>query len=673
MFFAEECYDPFSPEVVLPEDNRNEEPEVKPRAGSPMEVGAMELELVNRAIQAVQCEVEREKRRLSHIGDQEYKPTANSATVATKRKKPTPVASHQGYDPGCYQMTQGADYSPTPRSNKYILDSESEDNHGSSLEYVPKTVSKTAKKSLIFSPTSRSSSLPSSPRSSTSVKCKYTLDTSKPHTDMEYDPLSNFSAKLASKNKGRRTLTTEAETKKASLPTSKRKQSMDEEYVPTVKKQRPQQPVVDSQKYSACFSESDGESSGMEYRPTLLSHMQRRKFRSASVEDGTQRISEGKGDITASRVLKQQRNHNSRPDQGSSHGESEDLEECLDQEQPREKVPEKKAKEKDSQKKSSKNGEEKREEKRSYGKSSSEKERTESSTRDKKKKLSSESIKKTDRTEDKNRLKDKAAYKSRKDDKSTDIKSKSLEKVKGESGHKDKERSSEVKKHKSDKTHEKDSSKHKDQKNGKLHSAGKERDRSKLSQGSMSSSKDKGKKSSLLSSSKETKAGRQKQRSLSHVDLFGDESGEGEEQEEEEEENIVRKSATAHRRTSLLSSKRDVVDLSRSSSEDEIGQEDDRSDYEDVDYGGVDYSGLQDVDYESDPLEECLRIFNESKDVKTEDKGRQAKQVPAVCFCWHGPFVLLFELSPIFKLQVRLFKILITFYFRKCNQNLISP
>ena len=192
----------------------------------------------------------------------------------------------------------------------------------------------------------------------------------------------------------------------------------------------------------------------------------------------------------------------------------------------------------------------------------------------------------------------------------------------------------------------------------------------------MSSSKDKGKKSSLLSSSKETKAGRQKQRSLSHVDLFGDESGEGEEQEEEEEENIVRKSATAHRRTSLLSSKRDVVDLSRSSSEDEIGQEDDRSDYEDVDYGGVDYSGLQDVDYESDPLEECLRIFNESKDVKTEDKGRQAKQVPAVCFCWHGPFVLLFELSPIFnhfRLQVRLFKILITFYFRKCNQNLISP
>lgn len=33
-----------------------------------------------------------------------------------------------------------------------------------------------------------------------------------------------------------------------------------------------------------------------------------------------------------------------------------------------------------------------------------------------------------------------------------------------------------------------------------------------------------------------------------------------------------------------------------------------------------------DFSFESDPLEECLRIFNESNDVKKEDKGRQAKQ-----------------------------------------------
>ncbi|XP_076134643.1 RNA exonuclease 1 homolog isoform X2 [Alosa pseudoharengus] len=698
----EECYDPFSPEVVRPEDHRNEEPETKRRPGSPMDVGAIELELVNRAIEAVQCEVEKERRKLSHIGDQEYEPSSSSSTVGPKRKKPVPVASHQGYDPGSYQMTQGTDYSPTPRSNKYVLDSESEDNHGSSMEYVPTAVSKTSakksllfsptshtsklpsspqssssakckytlhtskspldseseenhsssleyvptavsktssKKSLLFSPTSRTSNLPSSPKRSTSVKNKYTLDKSKPLTDMEYDPLSNFSAKLASKNKYQRALTTDAETKKAFPPTSKRKQSIDEEYVPTVKKPRPQQPVVDSQKYSAYFAESDEESSGTEYRPMLLSHLQRRKNASASAEDATRRSSEEKGDAApSSRVLKQQRSQNSKPEEVSSQGDSGDPEESLDRERSREKVPEKKAKDRDSQKKSSKNGDTRREEKRPSGKSSGEKVRTGSSSSDKKKKLSSESINKTERTDDKNRLKDKVAHKSRKEEKSTDGKSRRPEKVKGESSHKEKERSSEVKMHKPEKTHERDLSKYKDQKNGKLHSAGKEKDKTKSSQGSVSVSKDKSRKSGSSSGGKEAKVGRQKQRSLSHVDLFGDESGEDarqkekddedDEDEEDEEEIIVRKSAAAHRRKGLLSSKKDAVDLRRSFSEEEIGQEDDRSDNEDVDDGGVDYSNLQDVDYDSDPdpLEECLRIFNESKDVKTEDKGRQAKQ-----------------------------------------------
>ncbi|KAG5275980.1 hypothetical protein AALO_G00126610 [Alosa alosa] len=700
----EECYDPFSPEVVRPEDHRNEEPETKRRPGSPMDVGAIELELVNRAIEAVQCEVEKERRKLSHIGDQEYEPSSSSSTVGPKRKKPVPVASHQGYDPGSYQMTQGTDYSPTPRSNKYVLDSESEDNHGSSMEYVPTAVSKTsAKKSLLFSPTSHASKLPSSPQSSSSAKCKYTLDASKSHldsgseenhsssleyvptavsktsskksllfspssrtsnlpsspkrstsvknkytldkskplTDMEYDPLSNFSAKLASKNKYQRALTTDAETKKAFPPTSKRKQSIDEEYVPTVKKQRPQQPVVDSQKYSAYFAESDEESSGTEYRPMLLSHLQRRKNASASAEDATRRSSEEKGDAApSSRVLKQQRSQNSKPEEVSSQGDSGDPEESLDRERSREKVPEKKSKDRDSQKKSSKNGDTRREEKRPSGKSSGEKVRTGSSSSDKKKKLSSESINKTERTDDKNRLKDKVAHKSRKEEKSTDGKSRRPEKVKGESSHKEKERSSEVKKHKPEKTHERDLSKYKDQKNGKLHSAGKEKDKIKSSQGSVSVSKDKSRKSGSSSGGKEAKVGRQKQRSLSHVDLFGDESGEDarqkeedddeddDEDEEDEEEIIVRKSAAAHRRKGLLSSKKDAVDLRRSFSEEEIGEEDDRSDNEDVDDGGVDYSNLQDVDYDSDPdpLEECLRIFNESKDVKTEDKGRQAKR-----------------------------------------------
>ncbi|XP_076775542.1 RNA exonuclease 1 homolog isoform X2 [Arvicanthis niloticus] len=44
---------------------------------------------------------------------------------------------------------------------------------------------------------------------------------------------------------------------------------------------------------------------------------------------------------------------------------------------------------------------------------------------------------------------------------------------------------------------------------------------------------------------------------------------------------------------------------------------------------GVDYSALEkEVDFDVDPMEECLRIFNESTSVKTEDKGRLARQPP---------------------------------------------
>lgn len=44
---------------------------------------------------------------------------------------------------------------------------------------------------------------------------------------------------------------------------------------------------------------------------------------------------------------------------------------------------------------------------------------------------------------------------------------------------------------------------------------------------------------------------------------------------------------------------------------------------------GVDYSALEkEVDFDADPMEECLRIFNESTSVKAEDKGRLARQTP---------------------------------------------
>ncbi|KAG7244900.1 hypothetical protein INR49_025254 [Caranx melampygus] len=120
--------------------------------------------------------------------------------------------------------------------------------------------------------------------------------------------------------------------------------------------------------------------------------------------------------------------------------------------------------------------------------------------------------------------------------------------------------------------------------------------------------------------------------SLSHADLFGDESpdevepmevddNDGDE-EEDEEDVLVRKSADALKRGRL--NKRKASELTPSSSDDEGAGKDE------VVNVGIDLSSFQDdLDFDSDPMEECLRIFNESKDVKREDKGRQTKQTEA--------------------------------------------
>ncbi|KAK1897145.1 RNA exonuclease 1 like [Dissostichus eleginoides] len=170
----EQGYDPFNPEVVRPQEQKNGEP-----APSGDLDGA--LDLVNKAIEEVRSEVEREKRKLSRIGDEPPK------------------------------------YST----------------------------------------------------STSSPKCKYTLDNLKPTTDMEYDPMSNYSSGIAAKSK--RPEKTQA-VKMGQRKTHKQSEMSDEEYVVAVKKPRPS---IDSKKY--IISDSDEESSGTEYRPTSLSNVQQRK------------------------------------------------------------------------------------------------------------------------------------------------------------------------------------------------------------------------------------------------------------------------------------------------------------------------------------------------------------------------------------------------------------
>ncbi|XP_014025069.2 RNA exonuclease 1 homolog isoform X1 [Salmo salar] len=650
----EQCaYVPFKPEVVRPEEQQNGEP-----AAATVDMGALELELVNRAIEEVRSEVEREKKKLSRIGDQEYDPTNSSPKVVAKWPKPLAVTSHLAYDPGSYQMTTTADYNPTPRSSKYTLDSDSKDNHASSMEYVPTSVTKIAvKKPVPRTQTPHLHSLPTSPKYSTIASCsknKYTVDNSKPSTDMEYDPLCNYSAKIAGKNKkDQRTGATKGEGKKRPHLSGTGKQSTDEEYVPTIKK--PWQVIPDPLKYTASFSESDEESSGTEYRPTSLSRLQRRKSNSGSVEEAS---GPGKGERTEGAVggLKQQRSQESKKQQDAAHWESEDLENqeivARQKDKPEteivagktsqmksSKVKKVHKSEKESSKKSGAGGSSKKGagdgEKISDSKKSShetaKKDRKNQGKNEEKGKIKHTSIdigKKEGKGEEKGKIKHTSidiGKKEGKGEKRSDGKSKvRTDKVKEESSKRENERENGGGDSKKLQTSDKEKdSKFKEHKNGKYDSN--EKDSKKVSKGSSKSGKDKVKKTS--SSSSDGKTGKLEQRSLSHVDLFGDESVEEESEEDEddeEEETIVRKSTAPFKRGSLT--RRNVSELTPSSSEDEDVGAEDNGGYDDMD--GVDYSSLQvdmDFDLDNDPMEECLRIFNESKDVKTEDKGRQAK------------------------------------------------
>lgn len=487
-------------------------------------------------------------------------------------------------------MGQASEYTPSPRSSKYTLDSENSSNNASALEYVPTAVSKAKVKKVLPPPPSR-------------VKFKYTLDNSKPTTDMEYDPLSNYSAKPSVKEQ--RTLCSEGEGRKRCYP---KKQGEDEEYVPTAKKTRLSPPKADVPKYTASLSESDEESSGTEYRPMSISRLQRKG------------INIGLKQERESGLMGQQRKQVSKIDDGFSQSESDDIQEV---DRTNKKMHKKMSV---TQLKNVKSDKPKKEEKDPNKKNP--KERLESSSVNKTSKNSSKKEKNQSKTLDGSSKSKEKVRKDGAESKSNDEKNKKIVKIKSEHSQREKERGSgDIKKPKMDKPVKNDKvpSKFNDQKNGKLESSSKEKCKKKSSHGSgssnSSSTKDKSKKSSSILDHKEARE--TKQRNLSHKDLFGAESAE---EDDEEDGRIVRKSASAFKRGSLLINKRKTSEDTSSSSEDDDGG------------GGgdeaVDYSCLQDEMYDSDPMEECLRIFNESKEVKMEDKGRQAKQVPQGVFLY---------------------------------------
>ncbi|XP_072245276.1 RNA exonuclease 1 homolog [Leuresthes tenuis] len=620
----EQGYDPFNPEVVRPQEQQNEK-----QAGSGDISGA--LELVNRAIEEVRSQVEREKRKLSRIGDEPYNPSEGTSLSSSEAVKSKAAGSHLAYDPGSYQITSG-EYNPTSGCSKYTLDSDNQVHKSNSMEYVPTSLKKPSSRTKLH----KLPSPPPSPKYSNSTpssKCKYTVDNSKPSTDMEYDPLSNYSAGIAVKSKREEGTQPKTECSRAlKVPGTN---LSDEDSVSFVAVKKPWQPSVDTKKYT--ISDSDGESSGTEYRPTSLSNLQQRKGNMGSAagafgkdrRKGTESMlgalsqrnkQELAQDSDTQENIKQKDNlEKKKVGHRSSHDKS---------------VKPEKAQKLDKEVNKSSNSKSNS----SSSSSSKEKGSIKSSSQDSAKKENKSHGKKDER---KNMLKVKTSDKVQRegrDEKRSDGKIKTVEKIKRDSSQQDKDARESKKLKTSDKEKEHRKNKDHQHKNGKLDSSKKEKDVRKMSKSSSSCSKvssanSKDKVKQNISSSNGNKLEDKKQNlSLSHADLFGDESPDEAEPmevdyDDEPEEVLVRKSADALKRGRL--NKRKASEQTPSSSEDEADRsmEYSATAREEVDGIEFDFSSFQDdLDFDSDPMEECLRIFNESKDVKREDKGRQAKQ-----------------------------------------------
>ncbi|XP_034975136.2 RNA exonuclease 1 homolog [Zootoca vivipara] len=555
-------YDPYNPELPKPvSQSRNGSLEEIAEAAP----GILELELVNKAIEAVKNEVEREQKKYEELlgtakeyGSSEPPSLVSKPSGSAAPKSFTPLE----YNPGGYSPGGSADYNPTPlavatpsRSTKYTLDSfDKAKGKGSSLEYVPTVVTQPKKYSC------------------TVAKSKYTLDNSKPSTDLEYDPLSNYSARLLSKAKEQRG--------------AKRKREADPEegYSPFPKKHCD---AGSGPEPDARFSDSEEEREVAPVFPLKL-----KGGLGSKPADG------GKGSPRAdsrSRHMKET----------AVQYDMEDIESSV----------------KDSP-----------EEGEKFTKASPKRDMS------------------VGKRGPKDKLKDKAVGGNAADGKRERGKVADKEKAEAKAQRRNGERSKE----KHGKPHADGRSRKQDEhpkaakagssgtckkvtqgpraktvgsvkKDGKLNPPGGLRP--KTTEASQAERKDKQGKRPISKDPKESPGAKckAKRRALSHADLFGDESG--------DEGQAGQPHPVAFRDVSSDSDQDDSCCFppprdngvmkrpkvpkapppppsSSSSSSDEL-----------------DYSVLErDVDFESDPMEECLRIFNESTDVKTEDKGRLGKQ-----------------------------------------------
>ncbi|NWI90033.1 REXO1 exonuclease, partial [Pitta sordida] len=582
----ERGYDPYNPEL--------------PRASLEAEDGSLadltdvtpgilELELVNKAIEAVKNEVEREQKKYEELLEttKEFGASEGSSLISNT---PVGAAGEQNdsfasleYNPGSYNFNNNSDYNPTPllaaaRSSKYTLDSSR--SKGSSLEYVPKAVVQSKK------------------YSSAVTNNKYVIDDSKPSTDLEYDPLSNYSARLLSKAKEPKG--------------SKRERGCD--YEESSRKKLCEDP--EDYEVLARFSSSEDEAD-VEYKAASGSS----PSKAGSESESNNEFPSTKRDGFASQDAAQSGRE-------ELPGPQKNLVKNL---------PDKNSKAaklcsgKNSQEAESKNKDLKDKTKRKKSEVGKTPGLGEAGKKEKSKSAEKEKVVKKEE-----RLKTKNEEKNCKD-KNVKVKTdgnlkkpekQKAEKVDGLKKEKSKSSSSSSGKSKSEGvpkgsgTDKLGSSKRDlqsrtgDVKNGKETPGRKNKEK-----GTKAPAVERRKEKVSPAGKGEPKKGR-KQRSLSHVDLFGDESGDDEDKARPVPHSLLAVSsdsdgsdsgsASDSERGRMSKAKRSKLSRSSSSS----------STSDDIDYSILE----KDVDFESDPMEECLRIFNESTDVKTEDKGRLGKQ-----------------------------------------------
>ncbi|NXB17293.1 REXO1 exonuclease, partial [Rhagologus leucostigma] len=568
----ERGYDPYNPELPRPSLEAEDGTLADITDVTP---GILELELVNKAIEAVKNEVEREQKKYEELlettkelGASEGSSLISNSPVSAAGPQNDSFASLE-YNPGSYNFNNNSDYNPTPlaaagRSSKYTLDSSR--SKGSSLEYVPKAVVQNKK------------------YSSTVTNNKYVIDDSKPSTDLEYDPLSNYSARLLGK----------ATTKG---PKRERASDYEESYSPSRKKlcEDP-----DDDEVLARFSSSEDEAE-VEYKTASGSSPSKGGSETKSNNEFSRKEQSTKVDGSASQESKEAAQH--REDLPNSH------------------------------KNLAKNSSDKnvKAAKLCSGKNNKEIENKSKDSKDKTKRkktdvsktpgLSEAGKKEKNKSTDKDKvLKKEEKLKPKNEEKNCKDKSVKV-KTDGNLKKPEKQNSGKSKSEGVTKGTEKVGSSKKDSqsktadvKNGKESSGRKNKEKG--TKTSLERKKDK-----VSSAGKgDPKKGR-KQQSLSHVDLFGDESGDDDDKGQPLSSSLLDVSSDSDGADSGSGSESDK-DRTKKVKRSKLSKSSSSSTSDDIDYSILE----KDVDFESDPMEECLRIFNESKDVKTEDKGRLGKQ-----------------------------------------------